>query len=120
MTSATLTSNTFDAVTGPIPMGSSTLFGGSSLNRVLTFSSRPDAGGSNPGTNYLFKSNFMIGTFTDRFTPANPDLQYLSRETSGLFVLMEDLPAFPFPNIPSAPLSPAQALARASGGEVKR
>ena len=112
MTSATLTTNSFVTISSPIPMGSSTLFGEAPLNRVLTLTSQPGADGKNPGTNYLFKPNFMIGTYTDRLAPVNVDLQYLARESSGVFILMEDLPVMPFPNVPSASSSRAFAASR--------
>lgn len=120
MTTAALTTNTFEAVSGPIPMGTSTLFGESALNRVLSFNARPGADGKNPGTNYLFKPNMIIGTFTDRIAPVRPDLPYLGRETSGLFVLIEDLPTLPFPDLPSVPPPPAPPLAALQTREVQR
>jgi hypothetical protein len=114
MATATLTTNSLNAVSTPIPVGSSTLFGGSALNRILTLSSQPGPGGANPGTNYLFKPNLIIGTYSDQLIPANPDLQYLGRQTTGLFVLIEDLATMPFPIIPSAsqPAAPTVATAR--------
>jgi hypothetical protein len=92
-------------------MGSSTLFGEEMLNRILTFSSQPGADGKNPGTNYLFNPNFMLGTYTDRLAPVNATLEYLARESSGVFILMEDLPVMPFPNPPT---TAPRAFARSS------
>jgi len=114
MTAATLTTNTFNAVSVPIPMGTSTLFGESTLNRTLTFDANPTA-----VTNYLFRPNLIIGTYTDRLSPATAALQYLARETDGLFVLMEDVGVLPFPDIPSVPL-PAAPLAAFPTTEARR
>jgi hypothetical protein len=113
LTSASMTTNTFRAVSSPIPMGTSTLFGESALNRVLSFDSSP-APGPDPSTNYLFKPNLIIGTYTDRLDPASEDLQYLARETAGLFVLMQELPVLPLPDLPSV----APTLAAVQDTEV--
>jgi hypothetical protein len=105
MASTALTTNSFATVSTPIPMGSSTLFGEAPLNRIVSLNSEPGADGKNPGTNYLFKPNLIIGTFTDRFAAENPNQQYLAREASGIFVLAQDLPVMPFPVVGSASAS---------------
>ena len=97
LATAQLTRTNFDAVSVPIPVGTSTLFGGSSLNRVLSLVAKPDQTGSNPGTNYWMKPNLIMGTYTDTLSPSRADLGYLRRETSGVFVLVEDLPVLPVP-----------------------
>jgi len=116
MTSATLTTNAFTAASVPIPMGVSTLFGESALNRTLTFDANPAA-----VTNYLFRPNLIIGTYTDRLSPASTGLQYLAQQTSGVFVLMEELPTLPFPDLPSVPPpAPAPPLAALQTTEARR
>lgn len=97
-----ITSTNFEAVSVPIPVGTSTLFGASTLNRVLSLAAPPDQSGSNPGTNYWMKPNLIMGSYRDSLTPSNADLAYLRRETSGIFVLIEDLPILPVPESGSA------------------
>ena len=115
MTSATLTSNAFAASSVPIPMGASTLFGESALNRTLTFDANPAA-----TTNYLFRPNLIVGTYTDRLSPASAGLQYLAQQASGVFVLLEELPTLPFPDLPSLPPpAPAPPLAALQTTEAR-
>jgi hypothetical protein len=102
LSSAQLTSTHFQAISSPIPVGTSTLFGGSTLNRILNLVAEPDQTGSNPGTNYWMKPNLIMGTYTDTLTPSSPALGYLQRQTSGVFVLMEDLPILPAPESAAA------------------
>ncbi|HEX7860220.1 MAG TPA: hypothetical protein VF773_07845 [Verrucomicrobiae bacterium] len=111
LATAQLSNTTFEAVSGPIPMGSSTLFGNSALTRVLNLVAKPAPGGSNPGTNYWIKSNLILGTYTDTLSPADSNLAYLRRESTGIFVLMEDLPVLPFPDSPAAAAFRRQATA---------
>jgi hypothetical protein len=102
LTTAQLTSTHFEAVSVPIPVGASTLFGSSTLNRVLKLVAKPDQSGSNPGTNYWIKPNLIMGTYTDTLSPSSVDLGYLRRETTGVFVLIEDLPILPVPETGAA------------------
>jgi hypothetical protein len=99
---AELTSTTFEAASGPIPMGSSSLFGDSTLNRVVSLVAKPGPDGKNPGTNYWIKSNLILGTYTDTLSPTSPDLAYLRRESSGIFVIIEDLPVLPVADSPAS------------------
>jgi hypothetical protein len=120
MASAALTTNAFNAVSTPIPMGPSTLFGNANLLRTLSFSVQPDATGSNPGTNYLFQTHMLLGTFTDRIEPQDAALEYLTREVAGIVVLVEDVPKLPFPDLPQVPPAAATAAVPSQGKEALR
>ena len=102
LSNAQLTGTNFQAVSVAIPVGTSTLFGASTLNRVLQLVAVPDQSGSNPGTNYWMKPNLIMGTYTDTLTPSSPNFDYLRRQTSGVFVLIEDLPILPAPDSAAA------------------
>jgi hypothetical protein len=107
---ATLTTNSFQAVSAPIPMGTSRLTGKVQLQRLLTFTA--EAG--NP--NHLVRSNLILGTFTDRLQATDPGVGWVGGSVSGVVALMEDVPAAPLWQMPGTTASASRPTVRTKGG----
>lgn len=107
---ATLTADSFQAVSDPIPMGTSRLTGSAQLQRILTFT----AAAAN--TNHLIRSNLIIGTFTDRLQAAEPNSSWVGGTMTGVVLLMENLPVLPTGQTSGQTALGYQSVARVKGG----
>jgi hypothetical protein len=107
---ATLTTNSFHAVSELIPVGTSLLTGNAPLERVFTFTAAAGA------TNTLVRSNLIVGTFTDTLRSAAPGMAWVGSTIAGTLVLLEDLPAPPPPQLSAATGLGGRAVARVQGG----
>jgi hypothetical protein len=107
---ATLTTNSFQAVSTNIPMGTSLLTGNVPLQRVLTFAAAAGA------TNSLVRSNMIIGQFTDTLSSSDPGMAWVGGSVTGLVVLIEDLPVLPPRQLPGGEALRSLRAAQANGG----
>ncbi|MCX7045516.1 MAG: dockerin type I domain-containing protein [Candidatus Sumerlaeota bacterium] len=104
---ATLTTQTFQAESELMPMGTASFFDNNPINRTLSFNVAPSL------VPYYMRPTFMLGQYTDRVLPVNSAAAFLQAETTGVVVLMQDLQ---FPSFPTTPLYPALSSRRTARG----
>lgn len=110
----TRTSDRFEAVSDPISFSTSLVFKGD-LSRRLTLRAIPPADPENPDVPYKLTDKLIVGTYRDRLTAADTQLQYLNREIEGAFILMKDLPMLEDITIPTRPAGAARTTTLSAG-----
>lgn len=85
---ATLTTNTFEALSGAIPMPRLPLFGNGQAARILRLSAKP-----NPRFAYGMEAYYITGDYQEEVRAIDRNLAHLDRTNSrGIFILVRDQP----------------------------